>query len=204
MAIQGNGNKFITLPESLATETDSKMVRDKIYSFAKQFEGHEVNNLDENENEYKDPLDIPLQSYLDFFDASEKIWNKIKKELHELSILDISKKKNLEKLKTSISEDTERVAEALVTSIAEKIAEKDHQVARLLGRLEGILDSESILNDLNDNIVYPTDLGTAEEFVEEAKKNRSKATNELIKGISPTLSELNLLDPIQEWIMYSD
>lgn len=214
----GSAERFIDIQAPLYDKQENEFVRNRVYAFACHFEGHEENNLNED-GDYVDPLDTPLQDALDFFSAGKKIWDQTEEQLSELSILNPVKKGRLTSLQTSVGEDMERVAEAIVLSVADKVAETDAKLAKMVGKLEGSLDQERDAEEGNENAVTtyalsasnpsastPAIIGMAgaSDIEERAERKRVKLTKDIVDAVAPQLTELNLLDHVNEWISFSN
>jgi hypothetical protein len=213
----GHAEAYMDIPDSILRARQD--VINEIYDFAQQFEGHEENDLEE-EVEYIDPLSLPVSEYLDFFAAMEKVWDKSESETDELSKIHWIKRRRLLNVQSSIGEDAERVAEALLYAIADKVADDDPKLARLIGKLEGDLEGERRAEDSEDdavtgyarNVSSPGSAQTnaiynmveAEESEEEAESIRVKDTKKIFDHIKPILEDLHLKESLEEWISFSN
>lgn len=196
-----------------------KEVINGIWNFTQHFEGHE-NNAQQDKSEIWDPLEVPISNYLDFFAAAEQIYTNSKNETSELHFWNPGKKKQLRNIRNNIGEDAERVAEALVYSIADLLSDSNPMLARLLGKLDSSLDIERLAEGAHDTstMVWASSTGSALQNQNAAligmvstgdnesrtENKRVRNTNAIVDEISPILKEMNLYDPIKEWVGFSN
>lgn len=182
---------FMEMPVQIATDHDA--VIDGIYAFAGQFVGHEGNEL--KDEKHIDPMSIPLQKYLDFYAAVDTIYVMANTESERASFIQFVRKHQLEEVRQSIGEDAERVSEALLISIGEKLSASDPALAKLMGKLEAQLDAETDAEDAHSNATTayalnatssnPTPsiiaMGQASDAEEDAEARRVSTTNKIFQ-----------------------
>lgn len=223
--VKGYPDKFFVLPGEFwkkTKEPDGKTrkqtVIDEYYTFANRFEGHEA-DVSQTKDKYENPLDYPLQDYLDYFASAQKALDDCDTEFDNTKRYQIFKRNSLNEIRQSIGEDTERVAEALLHAIAEKVAENNPKVARLLGKLEGNLAAEGMAEENETEEVgnyvrkvsQPTtmaaaitDYTDAIDDQEWAEMQRVETTRKLCEALSPVLKDTGLFDPINDWYEFSN
>lgn len=215
----GSAERFIDIQAPLYTKGEYNFVRNRVYSFACNFRGHEANSLNEH-HDYVDPLEIPLNDVLDFFDAGKKIWGQSEAELSGLKFYNRIKKRRLISLQNSVNEDMERVAEAIVLAVADKAAETDPKLAKVVGRLEESIDYERGAEEANHDAVTayaqstfnsPTSstaaiigIDRAERIERKAERKRVELTKDVMEAVTNQLNDLNLFEAVNDWVFISN
>lgn len=188
--------------------------KNAIYDFASNFQGFYDSGLDDEPEPVEDATQVSENTFLRFFDTASRVWENC--EAAKGDTINPFKDNNLEKVKESVVEDAARVGEAIILSVASKMAEDDNTFSRLLSKLDVAAKLEdhaeeeedrallgyagSASRPVADQVGHILEMASAGEEESSLEEERVDLMKKVFRKVEPVLREHHLLDPIKEFV----